>query len=138
MTTPSLIGPLLAFVAILALIPLALWLLRRSPLGARFGAGLGAAAAGGAAAPVRLVGMLSLAPQQRIVTVEVGSGEARQWLVLGVSPAGIASLHQMPAQAELPRAAATSPFAQLLLRHARGLRQPAPVDAVPPGATDGR
>ena len=83
-------GPLISFVAILALIPLALWLLKRTPLGA--------AATG--LAGMRLVASLPLAPNQRLLTVEVGQGADRQWLVLGVTPAGIRTLHTMPAQAE--------------------------------------
>ncbi len=101
------IGPVAAFVLILALIPAALWLLRRTPLG---GAATGV--------PMRLVGALPLAPNQRLVTVEVGQGEGRRWLVLGVSPAGISTLHDMPPQAELPPPAAGNGtlFAQLLQR----------------------
>ena len=114
---PSLAGPLLAFVAIVALIPAAVWLLKRSPVGARWtGTGL----AGTAAAPVRLVGSMSLAPSQRIVTVEVGTGADRQWLVLGVSAAGIHTLHQLPAQqaadagAVAPPTSPASAFSRLL------------------------
>ncbi len=101
------IGPVAAFVAILALIPAALWLLKRTPMG---GAATGA--------PMRLVGALSLSPNQRLVTVEVGQGEDRRWLVLGVSPAGISTLHSLPPQAEVPAAlpGAGSVFAQLLQR----------------------
>jgi flagellar protein FliO/FliZ len=108
--TPSLFGPLAAFVAVLALIPFALWLLKRSPLGA------GASANG-----LRVVAALPLAPNQRVVTVEVGSGEQRQWLVLGVTPAGIRTLHTLAPQAEAPAATPRggSPFAQLLSRQAR-------------------
>jgi hypothetical protein len=36
------------------------------------------------------------------VTVEVGLGQDRQWLVLGVGPQGITTLHTMPAGCELP------------------------------------
>ena len=121
--TPSLTGPLLAFAAILALIPLALWLLRRSPLAARLGAGFSGASG---QAPVRLVAALALGPGQRIVTVEVGSGTERRWLVLGVGGAGISTLHAMAPLAEPPAAPASlagalqSPFAQLLSRHRRG------------------
>lgn len=100
------------FLAILALIPLLLWLLKRTPL------------AGGnspAGAP-RTVAVLPLAPQQRLVTVEVGQGEERLWLVLGVSAQGIRTLHTMSAQESAPPApgdAAQPPaaaFAQLLGR----------------------
>ena len=101
------LGPLAAFVLILALIPTALWLLKRTPLG---GAGNGHG--------MRLVATLPLAPNQRIVTVEVGQGDDRRWLVLGVTPAGIHTLHSLAPQAELPASNATPLplFAQLLQR----------------------
>jgi flagellar protein FliO/FliZ len=107
MSGTDFIGPVLAFLGILALIPAALWLLKRTPLG---GSATGA--------PMRLVGALPLAPNQRLVTVEVGQGDDRRWLVLGVSPAGISTLHSLPPQAELPPAAPGngSVFAQLLQR----------------------
>lgn len=78
-------GPLAAFALIVAAIPATLWLLRRGGLG-----GAGASAAG-----LRQIGSLALAPNQRIVTLEVGHGAQRRWLVLGVTPAGIARLHEM-------------------------------------------
>ena len=116
MSGTDFLGPVAAFVLILALIPAALWLLKRTPMG---GAASGSA-------PMRLVGALPLAPNQRLVTVEVGQGDDRRWLVLGVSPAGIQTLHQMPPQAELPAATSGgSPFGQLL-RHQR------------PGSSDAR
>lgn len=107
MSGSDFIGPVAAFVLILALIPAALWLLRRTPLG---GSATGT--------PMRLVGALPLSPNQRVVTVEVGQGDDRRWLVLGVSPAGIHTLHSLPPQAEAPAAAAGagSMFAQLLQR----------------------
>ena len=98
---------LLWFVAILAAIPLALWLLRRTPAG-------GVSAAGA----LRTVAVLSLSPSQRIVTVEVGRGDARRWLVLGVTGQQITTLHEMAPQddAGAPPSAAQPPFAQLLAR----------------------
>ena len=107
MSFSSLMGPLAAFVLILALIPAALWLLKRTTLG-------GASSGHG----MRLVATLPLAPNQRLVTVEVGSGDDRRWLVLGVTPAGIHTLHTLPPQAELPATTATPLplFAQLLRR----------------------
>ena len=117
MTAGSYLGPLAAFALILALIPAALWLLKRTPLGG---------AAGGQG--LRLIGALPLAPNQRIVTVEVGSGEDRRWLVLGVTPAGINTLHSLPPQAEPPTTGNAQPlFAQLLQRQrgaAAGTSQP--------------
>jgi flagellar protein FliO/FliZ len=107
--TPG-IGSLLWFFAIVGLIPLALWLLRRTPL-----AGQG----GGRSGAPRPVAVLPLSAQQKLVTVEVGQGEERLWLVLGVSPQGIRTLHTMAAQGEAPGAAPPPPsaaFAQLLSR----------------------
>ena len=103
---------LLAFVAVIAAIPLVLWLVRRSPIG------------GGATAArrgLRTVAALPLSASQRIVTVEVGEGEHRRWLVLGVTPQSITALHTLPPQGEAPlgadtRGAAAPGFAQLLER----------------------
>jgi flagellar protein FliO/FliZ len=105
--TPG-IGSLVGFAVIIALIPVALVLLKRSPVG-------GAAAYG----VLRVVAMLPLSTNQRLLVVEVGSGEERRWLVLGVSPAGIQTLHTMqpPADGVLPGATTPAPaFAQLLSR----------------------
>jgi len=95
---------LLWFIAIIVMIPVALWLLKRTPMG------------GGAAQGVmRSVAMLPLSPNQRIVTIEVGQGEQRQWLVLGVTASSITTLHTMAPQADVPPAALPiPPFAQLL------------------------
>jgi len=79
--------PLLWFGVVLALIPAALWLLKRS--------GLAPAGLRGAAAGPRLTGSLALGPQQRVVTVEVGEGDERRWLVLGVTAQQITTLHTL-------------------------------------------
>jgi len=121
MTPSSFIGPVAAFVLILALIPAALWLLKRTPLGG-----------GGTAGLMRVVGALPLSPNQRIVTVEVGSGDERRWLVLGVSPAGISTLHTLPPQADAPSSTGVPLplFAQLLQRQQRtGNASTEPTDA---------
>jgi flagellar protein FliO/FliZ len=98
---------LLWFVVILAAIPLLLWLLKRTPYGA--------AMSGGANAPVRPVASLPIGPNQRLVTVEVGQGEERRWLVLGVTPQAITALHTLSPQAAAPGAQPPeAPFAQLL------------------------
>jgi flagellar protein FliO/FliZ len=99
--------PLLSFAIVIALIPLALWLLKRTPMG-------GAAQGRG----LRSVAVLSLSASQRIVTVEVGSGEDRRWLVLGVTPNGINTLHTMAPQSDetLPVPAAQAAFGDLLAR----------------------
>ena len=112
------LSSLLWFIAILALIPATLWFLKRTPLGG-----------GGSAGVMKSVASLPLSSSQRIVTVEVGSGEERRWLVLGVTPASITTLHTMAAQ-EVEAAPAVGgdihpAFAQILGRIRR------------PGAGDG-
>ncbi len=102
---------LLWFVAIIAAIPLALWLLKRTPL----------AGGGGRAGAPRTVAVLPLSAQHKLVTVEVGQGEERLWLVLGVSPQGLRTLHTMAAQTapvhnSLPPPPPPASFAQLLSR----------------------
>ena len=103
---------LLWFCAIVAAIPATLWFLKRTPLGGAGGAGV-----------MRSVAMLPLSTTQRIVTVEIGSGDDRCWLVLGVTPGSITTLHTMaPQEAQVP----TTPgqvhpaFAQILGRFRRG------------------
>lgn len=103
-------GSLLWFVAIIVAIPVALWLLKRTPL------------VGGALlrpGSPKAVSVTPLGGQHKLVTVEVGQGEDRLWLVLGVSPQGIRTLHTMVPQAGAddgppPPPAAT--FQQLLSR----------------------
>jgi flagellar protein FliO/FliZ len=118
MTPASLMTSLLWFVAILAMIPLVLWLLKRTPIGGA-----------GAHGVMRSVATLPLSANQRVVTLEVGQGEARRWLVLGVTPQSITTLHTMAPQADAPASIApvAPPFAQLLGR----LRRQNPT---PPGA----
>ena len=104
MPASSILSSLLWFVAIVALIPLALWLVKRTPMG-------------GASAPglMRSVAVLPLAPQQRVVTIEVGRGETRRWLVLGVTGESITKLHEMaPLDEGLATTQPAAPFSQLL------------------------
>jgi flagellar protein FliO/FliZ len=114
------LAPLLWFLAILALIPVVLWLLKRTPLGG--------AAQGG---HLRTVAQLVIAPSQRIVIVEVGQGDDRQWLVLGITGQQIRTLHVMPPQADVGAAlqSAQPSFAHMLKRSLGG-RQ---VDGTGPG-----
>ena len=106
---------LLWFIAIIAMIPVALWLLKRTPMG---GAGSGHL--------MRSIASLPISPSQRLVTVEVGTGAERRWLVLGVTAQNISTLHTMAPQddavAPSANAAPPMPFAQLLgkLRQDRG------------------
>lgn len=112
--TPSSLTPLLAFVAVVALIPAALWLLRRSGYAGAGPQGL-----------MRTVGSLSLSPSQRVVVVELGQGESARWLVLGVTGERISRLAEMDAhaQAEVPLALRTPQAAtvsQLIARWRAG------------------
>lgn len=108
------------FIAIIVMIPLALWLLKRSPAGAR----LSGTATGGV---MRHVAALPLSASQRVVTIEVGQGDSRRWLVLGVTPQTISTLYTIAPQADAPDAPAdTVPgFGQLLgkLRQGKGQQQ---------------
>jgi flagellar protein FliO/FliZ len=101
---------LLWFIAIIVMIPVALWLFKRTPMGGSAAHGL-----------MRSVAVLPLSPNQRIVTVEVGQGDERQWLVLGITPQQITTLHKMSPQDDgaAPGGPGTAPplaasFAQVL------------------------
>ena len=107
---PMNLTSLLWFLAVLALIPATLWLLKRTPMGG---------AAGRAGTP-RTVAVLPLSTQHKLVTVEVGQGDSRRWLVLGVSPQGLSTLHTLDAIGDAAEPPAATPsaasFAQLLQR----------------------
>jgi flagellar protein FliO/FliZ len=95
---PSLMPMLLALALVLALIPLATWVLKR------LGTALPAQAAG-----MRVVAQLSLGPRERIVVVEAGS----RWLLLGVTASSITRVGSLP-RGELPLPHGTGAFASLL------------------------
>jgi flagellar protein FliO/FliZ len=110
---PNALSSLLWFFAIVALIPVTLWFLKRTPLGGAGGTGA-----------MRSVATLALSTSQRIVTIEVGSGAEKRWLVLGITPSSITTLHTMAAQdldiAQGAGADAPHPaFAQILGRFRR-------------------
>ena len=107
------VSSLLWFIAIVALIPVTLWFLKRTPLGGAGGAGV-----------MRSIATLPLSTSQRIVTIEVGSGAEKRWLVIGVTPSSITTLHSMAAQvADIVPGIGTQPphpvFAQILGRFRR-------------------
>jgi flagellar protein FliO/FliZ len=118
--------PLLWLVLVLVSIPAALWLLRRSGY-----AGLSPRAVPGS---VRVVSQSVLSPQHRLVTVEVGEGAERCWLVLGMTGQQISVLHRLvppPSEGEparstpaLPSITGTS-FGYLLTQWRRGPQGPA-------------
>jgi flagellar protein FliO/FliZ len=122
----SSLTPLLWLVVVLASIPAALWLLRRSGY-----AGLSPRAVPGA---MRVVSQSVLSPQHRLVTIEVGEGADRCWLVLGMTGQQMVVLHRLtPPPADgapvrstpvLPSIAGTS-FGYLLAQWRRGPQGPA-------------
>jgi len=111
---PSTALTVLWFLVIVALIPVTLWLLKRS--------GLANGAVAGAQALIKPIGQFNIGQGQRVVTIEVGSGESRTWLVLGVTAQSINTLHTMAPQS-LPSSgdvAAPLAFTALLRRAVNG------------------
>jgi len=101
---PSLTPLLLGMLLVLALIPAAAWLLRRSGL-----------AQPGAAGGLRIVAQLPLGPRDRLVIVEAGD---RRWL-LGVSASGIRRLGTLPPggdAGDAPSAGSPRSFADIFRR----------------------
>jgi len=79
-------------VLVLALIPVALkWLQRRMGVGV-----------GGVTSNSKVVSVIGIGPNQRVVTVEVGPPEARVWLTLGVTAQNISCLHTSNAPVSMP------------------------------------
>jgi flagellar protein FliO/FliZ len=92
------------FVAVMAMLPLAIkWIQRRAQGG-------GVAASGNA----RVVSAVGVGPHQRVVTVEVGPEGARTWLVLGVTAQSITCLHTAPVLAHVPAATSYAAVAATL------------------------
>ncbi len=73
----------LVFVALLATLP---WLAKRYAQRRQGGSGADLASS-------KLISVLAVGAQQRVVTVEVGPPGARTWLVLGVTQQNITTLH---------------------------------------------
>lgn len=110
MTATQGLGAIGWFLAIVVLIPLLLWMFRRTPMGRNLASG-----------PMRQTAALALTPQARVVTVEIGQGEERRWLVLGVTAANVNLLYMLtpPDDAPPPATVPATPaegFAQLLQR----------------------
>lgn len=93
----------LALLLILGLLFGTAWLARKLSGGKGFGQG-----------GMKIVGGVALGPRERIVLVEVGDS----WLVIGIVPGQIRTLHQLPKGSQLDIApaagAAEAPFAQWL------------------------
>ena len=72
---------------------------------------------------LRVLSSLSLGPQQRVVTVQVGQGEHATCLVLGVAPGAVQTLHSLPLPPDtaLPAPGATATgFAARLAQLTKG------------------
>jgi len=52
----------------------------------------------------RVVSVVAVGPQQKVVTVEVGPPEAKVWLVLGVTAQSVNHLHTLPPGSAAPDA----------------------------------
>jgi flagellar protein FliO/FliZ len=104
---PSLLPLVLTFVLVLALIPVAVWMLKR------LGAGNVSATAG-----MQVVAQLPLGQRERLVVVEAGD----RWLILGVTPSSINRVGTLP-KGELPTGAAAGGSFASLLKHARRGRE---------------
>jgi flagellar protein FliO/FliZ len=111
------LSSLLWFIAIIGMIPLALWLLKRTPMGGNASHGL-----------MRSIAVLPISTSQRLLAVEVGHGDERRWLVLGVTAQNITTLHSMAPQDDAvstpTHVVPPLPFAQLLARLRQDKGQP--------------
>ena len=104
--------PLIAFFVVIALIPLALWLLKRAGVGG----------AGQPGSVLRAVANLGIGTSQRVTVVEVAVGTQRHWLVLGVTPEQVHTLaaYQAPDQQPSPGAPAHQATVNQLISRWRG------------------
>jgi len=102
---PSLMPLLFGLVAVLALIPAAAWLARRSGFAPRT-----------STSGLRVVAQLALGPRERVVIIEAGDRR----LLLGVSPAGITRLGTLapgePSADGAPGVPAAGRFADIIKR----------------------
>jgi flagellar protein FliO/FliZ len=101
---PSYAPMFAALLLVLALVPVALWLLKR----------LGAGRAGEVAG-LKIVAQLALGARERLVVVEAGD----RWLLLGVTASSINRVGTLPKGTVSDAGAGAAPFAALL-QAARG------------------
>jgi len=109
--TASLVPSLLAFIAVIAMIPVALWLMKRAQV-----------LRPGAAGPLSIVAGLSMGPRDRIAVIHAGG----RYLVVGITAQQmtlLAQLDEWPGDIAPGTAPATasplsplSPFSRLLHR----------------------
>ena len=102
---PSLLPLVLTLIFVLALIPVAVWMLKR------MGAGNVASAAG-----LKIVAQLAIGQRERLVVVESGD----RWLILGVTASSINRVGTMPKGELPPPSSPTASFAQLLMNARKG------------------
>ena len=100
----ALIQMLLSLLVIVGLLFAGAWLLRRINGGVSFGHN----------GPLRVVGGLMISPRERIVLIEV----ADIWLVVGIVPGQIKTLHTLPKGDLPPPIQGEKPFAQWLKQFA--------------------
>ena len=105
--------PLLAFLLVIAMIPAALWLMKRAGIGG---------GAGPAGNVLRHISQLSLGTSQRVTVVEIAVGTERHWLVLGVTGERVTQLASYPAPdiAATPSAPAHTAAVNQLIARWRG------------------
>ena len=103
--------PLLAFVVVIALIPVVLWTMKR--------AGVGNAQSGNV---LRHVAQIGVGSTQRVVVVEIAVGAERHWLVLGVTGEQVTQIASYPAPdtPQSPDAPAHAMAVNQLISRSRG------------------
>ena len=112
MNTSQALTPLLALIGVVALIPVALWLMRRSGV-----------VGGGQNHLLQTVSTLALSPSQRVVVVALRQGALQRWMVLGVTGESITNLLTVDAPEEVPleiREPQAPTVAQLLSKWRQG------------------
>lgn len=95
MTDSTLLRVIIGLVLVVAAILISAWLARRAGLAGKQGTGV-----------LQYVGGLSLSPRQRIVVLQIED----TWLVVGVTPNQLISLHTLPA-GQIPQGASEGIFA---------------------------
>ena len=94
---PGYAGLLMSFLAIVAMIPLTLWLIKRSSLQAVLNRRLGTSPGGAAdSTEVQVLIQAALGPGQRVVVVKVRHGGTVQTLVLGTTAQQVSHLSTLP------------------------------------------
>jgi flagellar protein FliO/FliZ len=94
---PGLLQTTLGLALVVAVILALAWMARR------------VRSVGHPAALIKIVAAQTLGPRERVVLIEIGE----QWLLLGVAPGAVRTLHTLP-KGTVPSAGVESPFARLL------------------------